>query len=110
MADFSIIPIAQCVNPKGNPIFGAYLCQELEQFWITVLNTKEPNGLNVKTGGEDKVLPLVWTYSQSIKQCSNDIISNWYQDIKPIHWRFLSNKVLAAYHKNRNLSDILCSS
>ena len=110
MMDLSIIPIAQCINPTGNPILGAYLRQDLEEFWIKTLNTKEPHGLNIKTQGEDKVLPLVCTYSQSTKQWSNNIIHNWYQDIKPIHWKLLPNKVLAAYRKNKNLGNILCSS
>ena len=110
MEDFAIMPIDLRVNATGNTIYGDYIRQQREQFWIKTLQTKEPHGLNVKIKGEDKVLPLVATYSGPTQAWANKILQTWRQEIQPQHRKHLPNKFLAAYRKNNNLGDQLSSS
>lgn len=110
LADFSIMPIDHRVNPTGDTTYGTFLRQDREQFWINILNTKEPNGLNIKLRGEDNILPLVTTYSIPTQRWANDIAREWRQRTQPVHRRYLPSRILAAFRRNPNLCDWLCSS
>ena len=110
MQDFSIIPIAQRINPTEDPTYGSFLRQTIEEFWIKVLRTKDPDGLNTKFKGESSVLPLITPYSVQTKEWSSEIINKWNRDVRPIHRHILPNRTLAAFSRSKNLTDILCTS
>ena len=110
MADLTIMPIDQRTEASGDETRGMYIRQEREQFWINTLKTKEPHGLNVKLRGEDKVLPLVTTYTKPTQEWANNILREWRERVQPIHRQYLPNRMLAAYRRNVNLNQYLCPS
>ena len=110
MKDLSVIPIAQRTNPTKDSTFGESLRQPLEEFWINVLKTKDPDGLNTKLKGESSVLPLIVPYSSPTKTWSNSVIARWNREVRPTHRQNLPNRTIAAFRRHKNLKDYMCGS
>lgn len=110
MEDISIIPIAQRPNLTRNHNYGMFLRQSMEEFWIEILQTKEPQGLNTKFRGQSSILPLVTPFSETTRSWANSSLRKWRQQIRPVFRHILPNRTLAAFRRNRNLRDRLCSS
>lgn len=97
MNDCSILPI-EAVSNKEN-------LRKREAYWIGKLKTMSPFGLNLHDETED-ILPFVITYNSKATKTAK-LIREGYTKIQKEFPNIYRHKLVIAYRKNKNLSDIL---
>ena len=78
-----------------------------EDFWIDKLNTLTPNGLN--SHKTHSIIPLVIQFNKTATKASS-IIKKYYSEIQESLPRIYTDKIITAFSKNKNLTDILVPS
>lgn len=92
---FTVIPIAQ---PKTNPQQDlTTLLPALESFFIKLLGTLEPQGLNVQEQLDRPILPVVIPYSHQATQWTGHIKATWDSFFRQEHPTTLPHRPIAAY-------------
>ena len=108
-ADFTIQPISFTYNLREFPEDNKCRLLDLEDFWIKILKTKEPQGLNQATLSTDRVIPLILPYTKTIHEWGKAQIQHWLNSVGPLYKTTIPNRVLCALTKPNNLRDLLCS-
>ena len=80
-ADFTIQPISFTYNLREFPEDNKCRLLDLEDFWIKILKTKEPQGLNQTTLSTDRVIPLILPYTKTIHEWGKAQIQHWLNSV-----------------------------
>ena len=108
ITDFSIMPICQRTNPSREKVEGEFRRQQMEDFFINILDTNHPKGLNGILANNARVLPLKIMYTKNIHQWSKEMVRHWYRRVHPVFRRQVPGRTLVAVKRRSNLRDLLC--
>ena len=120
--NFMLIPIEQ-VKYEANKHGDVSLRETREEFWITILNTFTPVGLNERAfnrqpkshNKDQNFLPIVIPYSKTANKAVKiikkhiQILQDKFNEDLDLEERYYF-KLITAYSRHKNLSDFLVSS
>ena len=108
--DFSIMPIFQRTNPSMEYVERELGRQQMEDFFINILDTKHPKGLNGIRAHNARVLSLKIMYTKNIHEWSKGMVRHWYHRVHPMFRCQVPGRTLVAVKRRSNLKDLLCRS
>ena len=110
MTDFSIMLICQHTNLSMEYVEGELRRQQMEDFFIKILDTKHPKRLNGILAHDAWVLPLKIMYTKNIHEWSKGMVRHCYHHVHPLFHYQVPGRTLVAVKRHSNLKDLLCRS
>lgn len=105
--DLSITPICQ-VSDTGSKLRDQILRRNCEAYFIKVLGTMVPDGMNKKIE-KSGIMPFPIIYGSTSAKVTK-IVKEFYDKLQERFPKYFNDKLVIAYKRNKNIKDLLVSS